>query len=371
MGKTEILCLHKGQKYTIVFQIVNVEHGPLLSEKTCLTLGLVKYCFRIDNTVANQALIQGIAEANKIIEKHKSIFQGYGLIPGEIKLEIDKKIKPVVQRARRIPICIRNDLKKELETLEEENIIKRESGPTDWVHNILLVRRNNSLRICIDPVPLNAALKRPHFQFTTLDEILPEISRARVFSTVDAKKGFWQIKLSEESKLTTFWTPFGRYRWLRLPFGISPAPEIFSQKMHEVTVGLKDIEILADDILLYGCGDNMEEATKDHSRNLEELLVRLKKHGCKLNRSKLNLCRDSVKFFGHVLTSDGLMPDKAKVEAIKNMPVPQDKKDLLRFLGMITYLSRFIKNLSSETNTLRKLIREDTKWQWTSIEDRI
>lgn len=87
--------------------------------------------------------------------------------------------------------------------------------------------------------------------------------------------------------------------------------------MQEVTLGLRDIEILADDILIYGCGEDMEEATKNHNRNLEELLVRLEKHGCKLNRNKLNLCKESVKFFGHVLTSDGLIPDEAKVEAKK------------------------------------------------------
>lgn len=128
--------------------------------------------------------------------------------------------------------------------------------------------------------------------------------------------------------------------------------------MQEVTLGLKGIEVLADDILVYGCGESMEEATKDHNKNLEELLVRLKKHGCKINKSKLNLCKDSVKFFGHVLTSDGLMPDEAKIKAIKKMPASHNKKDLVRFLGMITYLSRFIENLSTETNILRRLIRD-------------
>lgn len=282
-------------------------------------LGLIKYCFKLNKSEAKQTLVRGRLEAVQIIEKHKSIFQGHGLIPGAVELEINRDIKPVVQRARRIPICVRKDLKEQLAVLEKENIIVREPEPTDWVHNILLVKKkNNSLRICIDPVPLNAALKRPHFQFTTLDEILPEIGQARVFSTVDTKKGFWQIKLTEDSsKLTTFWTPFGRYRWLRLPFGVSPAPEIFSQKMQEITIGLKDIEILADDILIYGCGETMEKATKDHNKNLEDLLVRLKEKGCKLNKSKLSLCRDTIKFFGHTLTSEGLQPDETKVDELK------------------------------------------------------
>ncbi|RLU19993.1 hypothetical protein DMN91_008552 [Ooceraea biroi] len=286
MGEVIVPCLYKRRKHNIIFQVVDVDHGPLLSERTCLTLGLVKYCFKLSKTKTDPALIQGRLEAERIIAKHKSIFEGYGLIPGEVELEVDPNIPPVIQRARRIPICVRKDLENELEVLEKENIIVRESEPTDWVHNILLVKKkNNSLRICVDPVPLNTALKRPHFQFTTLDEILPEIGRARVFSTVDTKKGFWQIKLSEKSsKLTTFWTPFCRYRWVRLPFGVSPAPESFAQKMQEIIQGLKGIEILVDDILVYGCGETMEEATRDHNKNLEELVLRLEKNGYTLRK---------------------------------------------------------------------------------------
>lgn len=95
----------------------------------------------------------------------------------------------------------------------------------------MLVENKHSFRVCLDAAALNQAIKRPYFQFTTLEEILPEIGHARVFSMLDKKKGFWHMKLTEaSSKLTTFWAPFGRYRWLRLPIAISSAPEIFAQK---------------------------------------------------------------------------------------------------------------------------------------------
>lgn len=125
------------------------------------------------------------------------MLKGYGSIPGCITLETIEDAKPVI-----------------------ENIIQKEVKNTEWVSNNLLEKKNNSFRICLDPAVLNGTLKRPHLQFTTLEAILPEIGQATVFSTVHTRKGFWHLKLSEESsKLTTFWTPFVRYRWLRLLFG--------------------------------------------------------------------------------------------------------------------------------------------------------
>ena len=231
--------------------------------------------------------------------------------------------------------------------------------------NILLVTRKNKTRICLDPIPLNKALRRPNCQFTTIDEILPELGKAKVFSTVDTKKGFWHIKLNEQSsQLTTFWTPFGRYRWLRMPFGISSAPEIFHLKMQQVLQGLKGVEVLADDIIIFGCGENNIEAMKDHNKNLEKLLERLKIENCKLNREKLKLCQKSIRFYGHILTEDGLKADELKVKAIQDFPEPQDKKELQRFLGMITYLGRFIPKLSSEVSKLRHLLLEKENWNF-------
>lgn len=372
IGEVDVECRRKSKNINLTFLVVNVNHGPLLSEKACLSLGLVKYCFQLSSICSDEDLEERKKKTLQILEKNQDIFEGYGNIPGEISLEIKPNSKPVMQTARRIPISLRNDLKKELERLEKENIIQKENHNTEWVSNILLIKRkSNSIRICLDPSDLNAQLMRPHFQFTTLDEILPELGQARIFSTLDTKKGFWHLKLTENSsKLTTFWTPFGRFRWLRLPFGISSAPEIFAHKMQEITQDLKGVEVLIDDILIYGCGENMKQALEDHNENLQKLLIRLKEHNCKLNREKVKLCQTSVKFFGHVLTSEGLRPDQDKTSAISKMTTPRSREELLRFLGMVTYLSRYLKKLSSEVENLRRLTRDDVDWNWTAVEEK-
>lgn len=158
-----------------------------------------------------------------------------------MELEIDPSIPPVIQKARRIPLALRKPLEEELLRLEKEGIIEREGGHTDWVSNILILQKKDSFRICLDPIPLNKAIKRPNYQFTTPEDILPELGQAKVFTTLDVKKCFWHLKLAKKSsKLTTFWTPFGKYRWKVLLFGISSSPDYFQIKMTEIVHGLKE-----------------------------------------------------------------------------------------------------------------------------------
>lgn len=377
LGKVEVSCRHQGKTYRVVLQVVNMNHPPLLSVAVCTTLGLVKFCNTVHREpcepASSQIMQKYREEARQIVRKFQDVFDGYGKMDGAVTLEIDETVKPVIQSPRRIPIAFREDLRKKIDQLAQDGIIRKELHHTDWVSNLVLVKKNcsgsDSLRVCLDPIPLNKALKRPNLQFTTLDEVLPELGKAVIFSTVDAKKGFWQVMLDDaSSKLTTFWTPFGRYRWLRMPFGISSAPEIFQAKLQEALLGLQGIECLADDILIFGVGNTIEEALICHNRRLQQLFERLRSNGVKLNLSKLNLCQTSVNFFGHVLSSEGLKPDKRKIEAIKNFPVPTSPKEVHRFVGMVNYLGRYIPNLSSKLVALRRLIPENVPWRWTSTE---
>lgn len=371
LGQKAIRCNRKGEKFDIIFQVVDKNHGPLLSANVSRLLGLVKFCKEVksDEMTSNQEKLK-CNEAEELINKYSKLFEGYGSVDNEINLEIDPNVPPSIQPPRRVAMSLREDLKKELDQMTKDEIIRKEEESTPWVSNILLVKQKGKVRICLDPIPLNRALKRPHFQSATLDEILPELDGAKVFTTVDLKKGFWHFKLNEESsKLTTFWTPFGRYRWLRLPFGLNSSPEIFAMRMRQIVQGLKGVEILADDILVFGRGNTMEEAMKDHNKNLENLFKKLLQYGCRLNKDKLKLCQSSVLFYGHILTNEGIKPDPLKVIAIRDMPRPENKKDLGRVIGMVTYLSRYIPNLSDRLTALRRLYNQKTDWSWTDAEE--
>lgn len=134
----------------------------------------------------------------------------------------------------------------------------------------------------------------------------------------------WRLD-EESSYLTNVHTPFGWYRWRRLPFGINFAPEVFQRKMHELIEGLSGIEVVGDDFIVVGCGNTVEEANRDHDKNLVMFLERCKEQGVKLNTDKLTLRQNEIPFIGHVATGKGLRVDPAKVWAISEMPAPADK----------------------------------------------
>lgn len=232
--------------------------------------------------------------------------------------------------------------------------------------------RSRKLRICIDPRPLNKAPKREHYHLQVLDDVLPSLNKAKIFSKLDLASAFWHIQLDKESSLlTTFNTPFGRYRWLRLPFGIKVSSEIFQKHLNQVLEGLAGVICIADDIVVYGCGDAIEEAQRDHDSNLANLLKRCREKNIKLGRDKSVFNCAEIPFMGHLITRDGLKPDPAKVEAIKKMPKPSDVKSLQRFIGFVTYLSRFLPDLSDLLEPLRQLTKSDTMWSWNHAHDSV
>ena len=123
------------------------------------------------------------------------------------------------------------EVKSELERMEKENIISKVEGPTDWCAGMVVVPKSNKkVRICVDLTQLNKCVKRERHIMPSVDHTLAQLSNAKIFSKLDANSGFWQIELSKQSALlTTFITPFGRYCFNRLPFGISSAPELFQK----------------------------------------------------------------------------------------------------------------------------------------------
>ena len=224
-----------------------------------------------------------------MLKDYSDVFEGLGRLPGKLHLEIDKTIEPVQHTPRKVPIATKEELRQKILSMEKANILKKVDTPTDWISSMVAVKKPGKLRICICPKDLNKALKRNHYPLPTIEEILPGLAKANVFSVLDAKDGFHQVELDEESSyLTTFWTPFGHYRWLRMPFGIKVTPEEYMKRQIEALEGLEGIEIIADDILVCGFRDTIPEATESHDRHLKQLLERWRKVNLKLNRKRQN-----------------------------------------------------------------------------------
>ena len=224
----------------------------------------------------------------------------------------------------------------------------------------------SKVRICLDPSQtVNKAIIRPVYPIPTLEENVHRFNQAKIFSVFDIKDAFQTIELTHESSLlTTMHTPWGRYRWTRLPFGISSAPEEFQRRLHDVLCGIEGVVNIADDIIVIGHGGTLADAIQDHDRTVITLLNRLSHHNLKLNLNKIKFKTSTAPFMGHILTPEGLKPSMETVTTLLNMPQPQDKAATRRFLGIITYLSKFCPNLSEVVRPLRDLthIKQDFLW---------
>ena len=365
--------------YQLEFQVVD-ECGtvPLLGKRASEGMQLIKVHY--ENIMAIDSIVTAVAERQRkrdqwtidqIKAEYADVFMGDGCLEGEYSLEIDDTVKPVQLPKRRVPVAMMKPLKAELQDLQRRGIIAPVECSTDWINGMVVVKKQTGeLRVCIDPRPLNKALKRSHFPLQTIEDILPDLSKAKVFTVCDVKSGFWHVKLDEESSyLTTFATPFGRYRWLRLPMGVSPAPEVFQRKLTQALEDLPGLYIIADDVLITGQGESQDMAQKDHDEKLRQFLTRCRQKNIKLNADKLKLRQKEATYIGHLLTADGLRIDPEKVRAIEQMPKPTDVKAVQRLLGMVNYLAKFCPHLSDHCQPLRQLTHKDCEWKWTDQHD--
>ena len=277
--------------------------------KSSQDLGLVKIMVSgVNITVKNvnadpeQAVRENVT-SDPVLSPFADVFQGVGCQPGVYSIRRDKEVRPVVHPPRRVPVPKKEAMKAELDKMVTSQIIAPVTEPADWVStrlssSVLAVPKNDgSVRICLDPKDLNTAIKRSHYPLPTVDDVTPRITKAKVFCVIHAKSGFCQVKLSESSSYyTPFNTPFGRFLCLRMPFGITSAPEVWQSKMNDAIEGLRGVEVLAEDFLLCGLGDTVAEAIRDHDQNLNAFLRRCRKLNLTLNPQKVKLRMSEVPF---------------------------------------------------------------------------
>ena len=256
---------------------------PILGRKAFLGMKIIKY---LDNDQLNRPqtsdggdVYAHDASLDQLVKKFHRIFSdGVGKLSGEYHVTLDEMVQPVQHPPRQVPVAIRERLRETLEDLERREIVACVTTPTSWISSMVVVLKpNGALRICLDPKDLNRALQRENYPLPTIEEVATRLHGAKVFTVLDVACGFWHVALDEHSSfLTTFNTPFGQYRWKRMPFGIKSAPEIFQRKMHELIEGLNGVEVIADDFVVVGYGDSLETASKDHDKSLSVFLQEVK-----------------------------------------------------------------------------------------------
>ena len=196
---------------------------------------------------------------------------------------------------------------------------------------VVVPKKSGDVRLCMDLKALNESVMRETHPIPKVEDTLAQLSGAALFTKQDANSGFWLIPLAEEFRLlTTFITPFGRYAFNKLPFGISSAPELFQKRMNLILEGLDGVVCQMDDILVFG---------KDkHDQCLIQVLKQLELANVTLNPRKCEFSKTTVKFLGYVIDRTGVKADPDKTNAICKMESPKSVSDLRPFLGMVNQM---------------------------------
>lgn len=284
--------------------------------------------------------------------------------------EHDIKIKPGTEaqftKAYRLPHSQKEEIDRQIKDLIESDII--EPAKSEWSSPILLVPKkadssgNKKWRLVVDYRKLNNYVIDDKFPLANITEILDSLSGCVYFSHLDLFSGFYQVPLSKKSrKYTAFSTHIAQYQLKRMPMGLKTSPSAFSRTMHLAMSGLTCERCLVyqDDLVVFG--QNLES----HNKNLLDVFERLRKVNLKLNMSKCEFLKKEMLYLGHVVSEKGVLPDPAKIESIRNYPIPTNVDEVRRFVAFCNYYRKYIKNFADLTLPLNKLLRKGTEFNWT------
>ena len=193
-----------------------------------------------------------------------------------------------------------------------------------------------------------------------IDEMYAKLKSAKVFSTIDLRSGYHDIALGKSSRAkTAFVTPFGKYKFLMVPFGLAQAPAYFQLLMNKVLKGLEFAMTYLDDIIIFSQNE------LQHLEHLEIVFSRLWKAGLKMKRSKCDFFKSEIHYLGHLISPEGISPLPNKLDSIKHMPVPNSTKEIKQFLGLTGYYRKFVPRFADISRPLTTLTKKDTKFEWT------
>ena len=231
-----------------------------------------------------------------------------------------------------------------------------------WGAPVLLVKKKDgSMRMCVDYRQLNKVTVKNKYPLPRIDDLLDQLRGASVFSKIDLRSGYHQIRVKDEDvPKTAFRTRYGHYEYLVMPFGVTNAPAIFMDYMNRIFHQFLDrfVVVFIDDILVYS------KSYSEHEVHLRLVLQILQERKLYAKFSKCEFWLSQIKFLGHVISNEGVMVDPAKVEAVFEWPRPTNPTEIRSFLGLAGYYRKFIEGFSRLSLPLTKLTRKESEFKW-------
>lgn len=358
-GQFSAELLANGRKIQSTF-VVTDKGRCLLGHSASKELGIL----RIDTAASIETVCSNTMDTDiksELQAKYPRVFSGIGkLTDYKLKLHVDENVTPVAQKPRRIPFALRDKVTAKVQELIDKDIVEKVEGPTSWVSPIVVApKASGDIRLCVDMRRANEAIIRERIPIPTVDEVLENLNGSTIFSKLDLRLGFHQIELDEDSRdLTTFATHDGLFRYKRLMFGVSSAPEKYQQVIRQVVAGISGVQNIADDLVVHG------KNQADHDRNLESVIRRLEERNLTLNPEKCSFRMDKVVFMGLLLSKYGVGPTEERVRSVLEAIPPTSASEVRSFLGMVGFSSRFIPNFATISEPLRAVTRQGTTFKW-------
>lgn len=308
----------------------------MVKRKTPCLLGrdwfnVIKLCW--DEVFQIKTEVQ--SDVEQILKKYEVVFKkGLGTVQGvKAKIYVDSQEKPRYFESRSPPFALKEKIEHELDRLVREGTVKPVEF-SEWATPIVpIVKSDKTVRFCGDyKVTVNRVSKLDNYHIPKTEDLFAILGGGEHFSKLDLSQAYQQLELDEESKkYTTINKRKGLFQYNRLPFGISSVPGIFQRTIENLLQGISSVIVRLDDILVTG------KTRCEHLQNLEEVLKKLEAAGVRLKREKCVFLADEVTYLGHRINKHGGQPTEDKVQAIKNLPEPNNVKELQAFLGMLNY----------------------------------
>src|SRR5512142_1521282 len=280
----------------------------------------------------------------------------------EFRIDLVPGTTPLHKRPYRMAANELAEVKKQLEELKEKGYIRPSTSP--WGAPVIFVeKKDKTKRMCVDYRALNEVTIKNKYPLPRIDDLFDQLKGATVFSKIDLRSGYHQLRIREEDiPKTAFITRYGLFECTVMSFGLTNAPAFFMNLMNKVFMEFLDkfVVVFIDDILIYS------KSEEEHEQHLRLVLEKLKEHQLYAKFSKCDFWLTEVKFLGHVVIAQGVAVDPSNVESVTKWTPPKTVSQIRSFLGLAGYYRRFIENFSRIARPMTQLLKKDEKFKWTA-----
>eukprot|EP00253_Pinus_taeda_P029921 PITA_29921 len=286
-------------------------------------------------------------------------------LPPVRELDLTNELKPGTQPISKTPYRMTalelQELQIQLKELLDIGHIRASTSP--WGAPVIFVKKKDgSLRLCIDYRDLNRATVKNQYPMPRIDDLFDQIKGVAVFSKIDLRSGYHQLRISENDiSNTAFRTRFGHYEFTVVPFGLTNAPAVFMNLMNNVFRKYLDqfVQVFLDDILIYS------KNKKEHEDHLRIVLSCLRERQLYGKLSKCSFFQERIHYLGHIISGEGISVDPEKVKAIMDWPIPKNAHEIRSFMGLAGYYRRFVEGFSKIAKPITTLQCKGVKYEWT------